>query len=713
MADYLIFIPLSAFIAVLYIFAYVSGQRKKSAVNNSFKLFFLFLMIPPLIDFLIHLSITSEFTLLLYRISMPILLLLGFLFLNFVFALINKKPNMVHRFSMIAVVVSMVYLNFVSPTTKVTLDGYNAPLLVPSVGFIPPFIITLFIIPLYAFMLCLKHIKKEDNLILFKQMRLVTLGALISTPITVFALFGHLVLHSFITLRFASLGIIVNAVFMFRAVQRHFLLSVNIDQIENSFDRLFQNSHDSVILLDEQGGAIQVNDSARSLLGPEEGYCNREFLEKCISGYDFSKNGTDIIAIFKKNQEIKHIQISQSLVKNNDISLGKLLIIRDISLQKKAERLMLNVKNIDSLGRLAGGIAHDFNNFLCGIVSNLALAKMSVEPSSKTAELITLSEKTALCARDLARQLLTFSKGDSRKNEVFNIVELLNETSSFTSHGSSTLILVDLPKKPVFILSDKGQMRQVFQNLILNGLESMSSGKSLRIHGKFVYLQEKIAPYNKEGTYFEVSIADQGNGIAEENLSRIFEPYFTTKPNGNGLGLAIVNSVISRSHGSISVVSQLYKGSVFTVRLPVIKDVIKPQIQHSDISHAQRGRILIMDDYQNIRISLALILQRMGYTVDQASSGNQALELFEKTIHNNVSYQAVITDLTVPGAMGGKELAKELKKRDPDLRIIVSSGYSEEVEISRFRDFGFAGVLHKPYSMAELEEVLNSVLTPT
>lgn len=713
MTDYLIFIPFSAFIAVLYIFAYVSGQRKKSVVNNSFKLFFLFLMIPPLIDFLIHLSIAPGFSVFLYRISMPILLLLGFLFLNFVFTLINKKPNLVHRFSMVAVVVSMVYLKFVPPTTIVTLDGYNAPLLVPSVGFIPPFILMLLIIPFYTFILCLKYIKKEDNIILYKQMRLVILGALISTPVTIFALFGHLVLHSFVTLRFASLGIIVNAVFMFRAVQRHFLLSVNIDQIENAFDRLFRNSHDSVILLDEQGGAIQANDSARSLLCPKEGQCNKEFLEKRISGYDFLKNGTDIIATFKKKQETKHLQISQSLVKSNDISLGKLLIIRDISFQKKAERLMLNAKNIDSLGRLAGGIAHDFNNFLCGIVSNLALARMSVEPSSKTAELITISEKTALGARDLAKQLLTFSKGDSRKNEIFDIVELLTETSSFISHGSSILILIDLPKTPVFIKSDKGQMRQVFQNVIINGLESMSSGKSLRIHGKYVCLQEKIAPYNKEGTYFEVSIVDQGNGIAEENLSRIFEPYFTTKPNGNGLGLAIVNSIISRSHGSISVTSQLNKGSVFTIRLPVIKEVFNPQTQHFDYSHAQHGRILIMDDYKTIRLSLAMILQRMGYTVDQASSGNQALELFEKTIQNNFCYQAVITDLTVPGAMGGKELAKELKKRDPDLPIIVSSGYSEEVEISRFRDFGFAGVLHKPYSMSELEDVLNSVLSPS
>ncbi|HEX3019283.1 MAG TPA: ATP-binding protein [Chitinispirillaceae bacterium] len=713
MIDYLVFIPFSAFISVLYIFANISGQRKNAVVNKSFLVFFFFLMIPPLIDFLVHLPFSVNFVLFLYQISIPFMIPLGFLYLNFVYALINKERDLSYWLSITLVVISIIYLDFIPPVTIAEFPGYQAPLPVPSWGFLPPFIFTLLAIPLYASMLCLKFIKKKDNIILSKQLRLVAIGAFISTPLSVITLFGHLVIHSFITLRFVSLGIFFNAVFMFIAVQRHFLLSVNFVQIENAFNRLFENSHDSVILLDEQGNAIQVNDSAKSLLSTYAINCNKESLERCINGYKFSINGTEIDATLKIDQEIKHLNFSQSLVKSNDISFGKLLIIRDISLQKKAEQLMLNSKTIDSLGRLAGGIAHDFNNLLCGIVSNLSLAKMKLEPLSEVAELIEISEKTALGARDLARQLLTFSNVDSKKIEIFDLIELLNETSSFLAHGSNIFISVDLPQKPVFIEADRCQIRQVFQNIIINGLESMSSGQTLHIAGNVVYLQKIDAPYNKEGEYFKISIADQGNGINVENLSRIFEPYFTTKQNGNGLGLAIVNSVISRNHGSISVDSQINKGSVFTVFLPVLKNAERHQFQHSVNTSIKPGRILIMDDSHTVRLSLALLLQQMGYTVDQACSGNQAIELFEQSIHNKCFYQAVITDLIVHGAMGGKELARELKNRDPYLKIIASSGYSEEIDISRFRDFGFAGVLYKPYSTEELKNALDSVFSFT
>ncbi len=711
MKDYLILIPFSAFIFVFYIFAYISGQRKRSPVKTSFQVFFFFLMISPLIDFLIHLPLPRKFTLFLTNLSIPMILPLGFLFLNFVFTLINKKRNSGYWLCLFAVIASTVYLKFVPPFTMSHFPGYNVPLPVPSSGFIIPFILTILVIPFYASILCLKFIKESQSIILSRQLRLLALGTFISTSVTAFTLFIHLISYGYIILHFSSIGIITSALFMFVAIQKHFLLSVNIDQIENAFNRLFENSHDSVLLLDEQGIAIQVNNCAKSLLGQKVCNCNKVFLEKSIPEYNFSLNGTYITGILQKNREIKHLQISQSLIKNNDISLGKLLIIRDISAQKKAEQLMLNSKNMDSLGRLAGGIAHDFNNLLCGIASNLSLAKLHLEPNSKATELITMSEKTALNARDLARQLLTFSKIDNRNKQIFDLVELINDTSSFLAHGSSILISSDLPKSPVFIEADKGKMRQVFQNIILNGLESMSDGKTLRIRGNIVYLNSDIAPYNREGEYFEISISDQGIGIPEDNLSRIFEPYFTTKQDGNGLGLAFVNTIISRTHGSITVSSQLNEGTTFTIRLPVIKDTLKNQVHlpiNTDIPH---GRILVVDDIPTIRLSLALLLQQMGFTVDQASSGNQALELYEQTTQNNDSYQAVITDLTVPGAMGGKELARELKKRDPDLCIIVSSGYSEEIELSRFRDFGFSGVLHKPYTTEELKVTMDSVLS--
>jgi signal transduction histidine kinase/ActR/RegA family two-component response regulator len=582
---------------------------------------------------------------------------------------------------------------------------------VPSIWFIPLFILTLLVIPSYSFILCFLYIKKEQNIVLLRQLRLVIIGAFISTPVAFFTvIIGPLFLNNYLYLRFASLGILVNVIFIFRAVQRHFLLSINIEQIENAFNRLFENSHDSVILMDDLGVAIQVNNSAKILLNSETLNVNKEFLEQRISEYDFSTDGIDISATYNSGQGVKHLQLSQSLVKSDDVSLGKLLIIRDVTLQKKTEQLLIETKNIESIGMLAGGIAHDFNNFLCGIMSNLSLAKMDLNPSSKTAEFISLSEKTAIHARDLARQLLTFSKGDCRKDEIFDIVELIPEICSLLAHGSNVDISIDLPKTSVSIKADKGQIRQVFQNLILNALEAMPDGGAIHICGKVAFLREDTAPQNKAGMFFQVSVKDQGDGIAPEHISCIFEPYFTTKPNGNGLGLAIVNSIISKNNGSITVATHCGKGTIFTLMLPVITETTVPAPCPVVMGDFKPGRILIMDDYPTVRISLAMLLKRLGYTVDIASNGNQALEIYDTTIKENGIYQAIITDLTVPDAMGGIELAEELHKRDSTLSIIASSGYSEEAVISRYRDFGFAGVLHKPYSQEELQDVLGSVL---
>jgi signal transduction histidine kinase/ActR/RegA family two-component response regulator len=582
---------------------------------------------------------------------------------------------------------------------------------VPSIWFIPLFILTLLVIPSYSFILCFLYIKKEQNIVLLRQLRLVIIGAFISTPVAFFTvIIGPLFLNNYLYLRFASLGILVNVIFIFRAVQRHFLLSINIEQIENAFNRLFENSHDSVILMDDLGVAIQVNNSAKILLNSETLNVNKEFLEQRISEYDFSTDGIDISATYNSGQGVKHLQLSQSLVKSDDVSLGKLLIIRDVTLQKKTEQLLIETKNIESIGMLAGGIAHDFNNFLCGIMSNLSLAKMDLNPSSKTAEFISLSEKTAIHARDLARQLLTFSKGDCRKDEIFDIVELIPEICSLLAHGSNVDISIDLPKTSVSIKADKVQIRQVFQNLILNALEAMPDGGAIHICGKVAFLREDTAPQNKAGMFFQVSVKDQGEGIAPEHISCIFEPYFTTKPNGNGLGLAIVNSIISKNNGSITVATHCGKGTIFTLMLPVITETTVPAPCPVVMGDFKPGRILIMDDYPTVRISLAMLLKRLGYTVDIASNGNQALEIYDTTIKENGIYQAIITDLTVPDAMGGIELAEELHKRDSTLSIIASSGYSEEAVISRYRDFGFAGVLHKPYSQEELQDVLGSVL---
>jgi signal transduction histidine kinase/ActR/RegA family two-component response regulator len=706
MVDILAVIPFITFVSCLFIFAYVLGQRKKSKVNSAFMLYMFFMMLTPLIDLLIHVSLTRDIKNPLYQILLFVLLSLGFLFLNFVYTLLNKKRDVVFWISLCIVITSILTSQIFPPLHTASFPGYGTDLPVPSVWLMPIFFISTIVITGYALLMCVIHIQKQRDIILFRQLRLVIIGAIVSTPISIFTLsVGPILLKNYMSLRFATISILVNVLFMFRAIQRHFLLSVNIEQIENSFNRLFENSKDSVFLLDKYGIVIQMNKSAKKMMGVTVSSLNKNFLQSKISGYNFDIDGTDINATMVSDTETHYLQMSQSLVKQGDLSFGKLLIIRDITLQKKTEELLYNTKNIESIGQLAGGIAHDFNNFLCGIVSNITLAKLDLNPLSKTAELLSISEKTALQARDLTRQLLTFSKGDSIKIEHFDIVELLKEICNFMTHGSSADITCDLPQQQIFLKSDKGQIRQVFQNIILNAFEAMPNGGIIDITGRQITSKNNSG---EDAPFFQVSISDNGCGIENDNISRIFEPYFTTKSNGSGLGLAIVNSIVKKNNGSITVESTIGKGTTFTIRFPVNREITRQDTNVPDKSvPLHSGRILIMDDYPTVRLSLALLLKKLGYQVDEATCGNDALRIYDQTISEQGSYDAVITDLTVPGAMGGKELADELHKRNPDLCIIVSSGYSEEVVLSKYKDFGFSAVLHKPYSPDELREVLS------
>lgn len=708
MVDIHAVIPFITFVSCLFIFAYVLGQRKKSKVNSAFLLFMFFMMFTPLIELFIHATLTRDIRNPLYQVQLIVVLSLGFLFLNFVYTLLNKKRDAIFWFSLGTVLVSIVTNQFMPPLKTASFPGYDVDLPVLSIWFLPLLFLSSIVITGYALLLCVIHIRKEKDIVLFRQLRLVIIGAIVSTPISVFTLLiGPVLLNSYASMRFSSLSILVNVLFMFRAIQRHFLLSVNIEQIENSFNRLFENSKDSVFLIDKNGIVIQMNKSAKKMMGVTISSLDRSFLQSKIAGYNFDIDGTDINATMTSDTETHFLQMSQSLVKQGDISFGKLLIIRDITLQKKTEELLYNTKNIESIGQLAGGIAHDFNNFLCGIVSNITLAKLDLNPLSKTAELLSISEKTALQARDLTRQLLTFSKGDSIRIEHFDIVELLKEICNFMTHGSSANINCDLPQQVVFLKSDKGQIRQVFQNIILNAFEAMPDGGMINITGKQIISKNNSG---EDAPFFQVSISDNGCGIDSENINRIFEPYFTTKSNGSGLGLAIVDSIVKKNNGSITVESAVGKGTSFTIRFPVNIDSAQHDTSVADKSiPLHSGRILIMDDYPTVRLSLALLLKKLGYQVDEATSGNDALKIYDQTISEHGTYDAVITDLTVPGAMGGKELADELHKRNPDLCIIVSSGYSEEVVLSKYKEFGFSAVLHKPYSPDELKEVLSGI----
>ncbi len=486
------------------------------------------------------------------------------------------------------------------------------------------------------------------------------------------------------------------------------MLSVNVTQLEESFRILFQNIDEAVIFFDQYGNIAQINSGVYNLFDIERSECTGNFLQNAIDGYQYDKEYTNHRFTYTKDSDRRYLLLSQSSIGDGNSALGKILLIRDITEQIESENELHRSQNLESLGQLAAGIAHDFNNYLAGITTSFSLARMEIPQSSELADIFAEGEKAALEASSLTRQLLTFSRGGAPVKETFAICDTLKEVGIFTTRGSNVKLQLDFPQNSPVINADKGQISQVFQNLILNAVQAMPQGGTITI-GVKVHRSGKVANL-KPSHYVAITVKDHGHGIPQDIISKIFDPYFTTKQKGSGLGLTTVFSIVKKHDGHITVSSSLGKGTVFTVYLPTTQEVKKKKETPATrpIPH-DKGRILIMDDEAVVRKLLDKLLQRFGFEVDIAANGEEALDRFEKRWTKKETYTAVITDLTVSGAMGGLQLTKELLKREPSLKIIISSGYSEDEAISKYKDFGFFAALRKPFSIDELTAVLNSL----
>jgi nitrogen-specific signal transduction histidine kinase/CheY-like chemotaxis protein len=398
--------------------------------------------------------------------------------------------------------------------------------------------------------------------------------------------------------------------------------------------------------------------------------------------------------------------MSQSLVKEGDASLGRLLVLRDITRQKETEEELFKMRSMESIGQLAGGIAHDFNNYLCGIVSSFTLARMDIPAGSETGQVLVEGERAALSAQGLTRQLLTFAKGGTIRKEPFDPLKVIRDMSEFAVRGSAAKLETDLPDRSPSLIGDASQFGQVVQNLVVNACQAMPDGGTVRLSGEICHLRPNEIPGLAEGDYFRLVVEDTGVGIAEPVQPRVFEPYFTTKEGGNGLGLAVVYSIVKRHNGSISLTSREGKGSTFTAWFAAGAAPTAEYRPSDGKKSTAGGRVLVMDDSDVVRRLLTRLVSKLGYDVDSAASGDEALAIYDRALEEGLDYVAVISDLTVVGGMGGREFARNLQARDADLPIIISSGYSEELELARYSDYGFAGVLHKPYSYAELRSAL-------
>lgn len=381
--------------------------------------------------------------------------------------------------------------------------------------------------------------------------------------------------------------------------------------------------------------------------------------------------------------------------------------------RKQMEQEIEKTHKLEAIGTLAGGIAHDFNNLLTAILGNISLTKMHMRPDDKDFMRLTDAENACIQATELSKRLITFSKGGEPVRRTISIKKLAEETVCSALSGSNISceckLLHDL--NPVY--ADEGQIRQVFRNMAINAREAMPDGGVISVTAENITLGEGEIAAFKKGNYVKVSIRDSGRGMPEEILPKIFDPYFTTKElgvqRGLGLGLAVCYSIIKKHGGHISVESKIGEGTIFHTYLPAVEAEIKGHgIAKTQLSG--KKRVLIMDDEASVRNVAGQILEHLGYEVEYAGDGNEAIEAYKKANASGKVFDAVILDLTVQGGMGGDLAIGRLLNLDPDVRAIVSSGYADSPVMTDFKKYGFAGAIAKPYGVEQLKETLDKVI---
>ena len=372
---------------------------------------------------------------------------------------------------------------------------------------------------------------------------------------------------------------------------------------------------------------------------------------------------------------------------------------------------------LESIAALSGGIAHDYNNLLTAIIGNITLAQTYLDKDDKPHMLLDHALVASKTAKNLTQKLITFSKGGSLNKEIAAIDRLVISAADFTLSGSNIECIYHFQPDLWMVDVDQSQIGQAIHNVVMNAREAMPQGGIIEVTVENVVLTDE-APTLGQGNYVRISIADQGNGIPEKEFGNIFAPYYSTKKMGNekgmGLGLSICHSIIKKHDGDVAVESQMGVGTIFHLYLPAADAESIEKKQEVETTGQGlifgEGKILVMDDEDIIRKLAGEILSYLGYEVEFARDGAEAVDLYKASMKSGKPFDAVILDLTVRGGMGGKDAIQRLIAVDSTVKGIVSSGYSDDPGMTDFREYGFSGVVAKPYTVEELGETLSRVL---
>ena len=489
---------------------------------------------------------------------------------------------------------------------------------------------------------------------------------------------------------------------------------------------------DGVITTDMNGKIVLVNKVAEDLTGWRQDEAlgktlsevfhtiNIQSREVCESPVDIlMRSGMiynqeeDALLISRDSSERYVSESCAAISDQNSTIIGAVLVFRDVTSKKKMQDEALKSEKLKSVGVLAGGIAHDFNNILAAILGNISLAKLQIdqEVNSNARKLLEGAEKASLRARNLTQQLLTFSKGGEPVKKVELISEIIKDSTNFILTGGKVHCEYDIEDDLWPVNIDTGQMSQVVQNIIINAMHAMPDGGRVDISCSNFINDNSLIASLPEGNYVRISIKDQGTGIPEELQDKIFDPYFTTKVEGSGLGLALTHSIVAKHQGLIQLKSSS-KGTDFIIYLPAMADhIFKEESGNVNIiAGTTSANILIMDDEAMVRDIARDLLVHLGFQVWTVSNGQDAVDSYREKMKSESPFDVVIMDLTIPGGMGGKEAIQRLLEIDPQVKGIVSSGYSNDPVMAEYEKHGFTGMVHKPFEIAELLKTIRTVI---
>ena len=385
--------------------------------------------------------------------------------------------------------------------------------------------------------------------------------------------------------------------------------------------------------------------------------------------------------------------------------------INNITERHLLEEERLKTQKLESIGTLAGGIAHDFNNLLQGIFGYISMAKISLDREEKAFAMLDQAEKALHQSVSLTTQLLTFSKGGKPVKKRISLLPVIEDAAKFALSGSKSNCQLEIERDLWHVDADGGQVGQVIQNVVLNADHAMPEGGIVSVTAKNVLKPDKGHPPLPKGKYVEISVQDSGIGIPEKYLQKIFDPYFTTKEKGSGLGLATSYSIIRNHGGLIDVVSESGKGTTIRIYLPALEAEREFKETHLVSSVVRKGKVLVMDDENMVRTIAGELIKALGHEVDLAEHGEAAIEKYQAAMKSGEPFDIVILDLTVRGGMGGRNTVERLRVIDPGVRAVVSSGYSDDAVVADYEKYGFKARLTKPYNVEDLRDTLHTLLS--